>query len=1279
MRYARVPLLGLFSVLCLCVGGVAPALGAVSWWQLSSASRPANIKPGLAADEVQEVAVKSGGTFTLTVTTGTGHAFPTEGSNLLEEIVLTGGSLHLGDTIGLVDFGSAGDIFYIPPVNTTITAIGSGTLTMSAAAIRSAAARFSPPHLTASETTSAVPAGASPGQLENALAALPGIGAGNVEVTGPTGGPYQVTFRGPLAYQPVALMSASGSAQAGVSELVKGRADGEIAITAENLGDASVNAGTVPVTIADTLPPGLEAVGIAGIAPSPEGSFNLTPPIPCSLATLSCAFTGVVTPYEEIEARIAVRVRPGASPTEQNTVRVSGGDAPAASLGRPVRLTEQPSAYGIEDWRLRAEEEGGGLATQAGSHPFQVTGTVMLNEGLDTSPLSDAASFAEPVSLSKDIITKIPAGLIGDPVPIPRCTMSQFLANIATILNECPQQTAIGVVSVTVNEPRIIGIDLNRTIPLFNLEPYYGEPARFGFYLPEASVPVVLDTSLRDGPGEDYGVNVISNNISQIAGLLSVRVTFWGVPGDPRHDNVRGWGCLFATTGVRETNVPCKPSEEQHPFGFLTMPTSCNGPLQSSAEADSWTQPGVFGDFPDSEPLQALDGCNRLPFTPVMSAEPTTDRASAPSGLDFNLDFHDEGLTSSEGIAQSQLNKTIVKLPEGLTINPSAGVGLGGCTPEDYARETVSSIPGEGCPNDSKLGTVEIETPLLTQKIHGNIFIAQPYDNPSKSLVALYVVAKNPEVGVLVKLAGRVEPNPVTGQLTTIFENNPQLAFSHFNFHFREGQQAPLISPPACGTYSTQALLSPWSEPQSVLTDESSFQITKGFDGGACPSGGVPPFKPGIESGLLNNNAGSYSSFYLHLTRTDAEQEISGFSTNLPAGLTGDLSGIPFCPDAAIEAARTRTGAQEGASPSCPAASQIGHTLVGTGVGAVLAYVPGKLYLAGPFKGAPFSLVSVTSAVVGPFDLGTVVLRFGLNIDPYTARVSVTPNGSEQIPTILRGIVTHVRDIRVYVDRPHFTLNPTSCNPLSIGSTLTSPGGASSTVTSPFQASNCQGLGFKPAFKVSTTGKTSRKIGASLHVLLTYPTTQGSQANISQVKVDLPRQLPSRLTTLQKACTAHQFDANPAGCPAASRVGYAKAITPLIPVPLEGPAYFVSHGGESFPNLIIVLQGYGVTIDLVGDTFINEKTNITSSTFKAVPDQPVGSFELTLPQGPNSALAATGSLCNAKLTMPTLFTAQNGMVFKQSTPITTTGCHKAKKTKHKKAKHARAGRRGARR
>jgi hypothetical protein len=389
---------------------------------------------------------------------------------------------------------------------------------------------------------------------------------------------------------------------------------------------------------------------------------------------------------------------------------------------------------------------------------------------------------------------------------------------------------------VTVDEPYGFH-ELTFTQPLFNLEPYYGEPARFGFFVAPSGTPVVLDTSLRDRPGEDDGIDVNATNITQIAGLVSARVTVWGTPGDPRHDDARGWGCLRAARGAPALLRPaCILSEETKPTPFLVLPTSCTSAPVASVEADSWAAPGKLERLLPSEPLEMLGGCNHVPFTPTVEVKTTTQRASAPTGLDFNLDFDNEGLFNPEGLSQSELKDTVVTLPEGLTINPSAGVGLGGCSETQYASETVDSTPGAGCPDDSKLGTVEVRTPLLSSAIHGSLFIAQPYANQFGSLVAIYVVLKNPETGVLIRLAGKVTPNPTTGQLTTSFENNPQLPFTHFNFHFREGQQAPLVSPSLCGSYSTQSQLTSWSEPMSALTDSSSFTIDQGFDGGACPS-----------------------------------------------------------------------------------------------------------------------------------------------------------------------------------------------------------------------------------------------------------------------------------------------------------------------------------------------------------------------------------------------------------------------------------------------------------
>ena len=1035
--------------------------------------------------------------------------------------------------------------------------------------------------------------------------------------------------------------------------------EGTIVASVENFGDLRAGSEKSPVKIADVLPAGLKAIAITGA----KWFGNSFTALSCSLPALSCSLESPLAPYQQMEVRIRVKVQEGAQTGELNRVSVSGGGAPTSTLQRPITVSEEAVPFGVEDFELRAEEEGGALSTQAGSHPFQVTGTFVFNQEAEKTG-GGGKPEVFPAGLPKDIDTLVPPGLIGDPTPLGTCTLPQFShmrvngeSGVNLEENECPASTAIGMAAVTVEEPGLIGYT-SITVPVFNLEPAFGEPARFGFVVPLSGATITLDTALRSGPGEDYGVTVSSLNTTEQVGTLSAQVSLWGVPGDPRHDNSRGWACLFESEGL--SHGLCTPSTDRHPPAFLTMPTSCSGPLQASAQVNSWASPADFKSFFPSEALQSLDGCNRLSFSPSVSAKPSTNRASAPSGLDVNLDFHDEGLTSAEGLSQSHLKDSTVTLPEGLTVNPSAGVGLAGCRPSEYARETIGSAPGEGCPNSSKLGTVEVTTPLLPVAIHGSLYIAQPYENPFGSLIALYVVLKNPEKGILIKLAGRVSPDPLTGRLTTSFLNNPPVAFDHFNFHFREGQQAPLITPPTCGTYETQAQLVPYSEPSSLLSDFSPFQITEGFDGGPCPTG--VPFAPQLQAGMLGNNAASFSPFSLHLTRSDADAEISSFSTDMPPGLSGVLTGIPYCPESDIALARTKSGSAEEASPSCPQGSLLGHSLVGTGVGAVLAYTPGKVYLAGPYNGDPFSLLSVTSAVVGPFDLGTVVIRFGLRIDPHTTQVSVDPTASEPIPTIIQGIVTHVRDIRVMIDRPDFTLNPTSCDPMAISSTVAGNTGQRATISSRFQATNCQALKFAPKFSVSTSSKTSKANGASLSTKLAYPPNSlGSYANIAKVKVQLPKELPSRLTTLQKACTNAQFEANPAGCPAASFIGHATVHTQLLPVPLSGPAIFVSHGGEAFPSLEVVLQGDGVTVELIGTTLI--KKGVTSTTFRSTPDAPFSTFELTLPQGPYSALAANADLCASKLTMPSEFLAQNGALLRQNTPIAVSGCKKHKPTR----------------
>ncbi len=907
---------------------------------------------------------------------------------------------------------------------------------------------------------------------------------------------------------------------------------------------------------------------------------------------------------------------------------------------------------------------------------------------------------------ARNIIVNLPAGFDASNTAVSTCTTSQLLSQgpdfehqAEALMPACPLSSEVGRITLD------FGGEL-ATFPIFNMEvSSFGVAAVLGFRV--FASPETLIVSVRPG---DTGLTVTSPEIESLGEVRNISVTIWGVPAAHEHDLERQQVCLESEKvcsnyygGPQPYSGVVKP--------YLSNPTSC-GPFEASMKADSWEDPAVWSEA--TTRVGPIGECERVPFEPSVVVQPTTRFVESPSGLDVSL-VVPQSWSEPETVATANLKDTTLALPVGMTANPSLASGLGACTPAEYEAEGSGSLPGEGCPAESKIGSIEIETPLLTEKLDGAVYIAKPYDNPFDSLLGLYIVARDPTRGVLIKAAGKIEPNPVTGQLVTTFGatpafeglpasvGTPQQPFSRFTLKFRPGATAPLVSPPACGTYTAQAALTPWSDPLVPRLVSNSFQIENGIGGGACPAGGVPPFHPSLIAGTLNNSAGSYSQMDIHIARNDGEQEITRFSSILPPGLTANLSGIPFCPDGDIEAAKTVTGAQEEAAPSCPAASEIGHSLVGAGVGSVLAYTPGKIYLAGPYNGAPFSVVSITSAKVGPFDLGTVVIRFALEINPETGVVTVDAKASDPIPHIIKGIVIHVRDIHVYIDRANFMLNPTNCDPENFAATV---GGGGADPTDPadqqfvttndsFQLANCQNLKFEPKFSVSTSAKTSRADGASLTAKLAIPGALGSQANISRVKVELPEQLPSRLPTLQKACTAAQFETNPSGCPSASIIGHAKAITPILPVPLEGPAYFVSHGGEGWPSLVVVLQGYGVTIDLTGTTFIS-KAGVTSTTFKTVPDEPVTSFELTLPEGPYSALTALGNLCAttktitvkkkvtvkihgrkktitrkvkqtepATLQMPTEFVAQNGAELHQTTPITVTGCPKAHLAKAK--------------
>jgi hypothetical protein len=664
------------------------------------------------------------------------------------------------------------------------------------------------------------------------------------------------------------------------------------------------------------------------------------------------------------------------------------------------------------------------------------------------------------------------------------------------------------------------------------------------------------------------------------------------------------------------------------------------------SEADLFNHDGPFYPASPEEwgPQQALVGCDRIPFSPSVTVEPSNHQADTPTGLTIAFKLPQDGLLNPTGIATDDVKKTVVTLPAGISVSPSAASGLEGCS---LAQIGLHDGNQPACPDGSKIGSVDIDSPLMEEHLTGSIYLAKQSENPFGSLMAIYLVAK--AHGVVLKLPGRVDLNPVTGQLVTTVDNSPQLPFNTLKVEFKGGPRSPLVNPHTCGTYTAGAELTPWSgNPPAHVA--GSFQITTGPNGAACPT--PAQFAPGFTVGTTDNQAGGFSPLTLTMSRADGDQQLGGVTIKTPTGLLGVLSSVALCAE------------PQAAQGTCGSASQIGELVAAAGAGPNPFYVTGgKVYITGPYEGAPFGLSVVVPAKAGPFDLGTVVVRGTIRVDPHTAALTVS---TDPLPTILQGIPLDLRVINVTIDRPGFMFNPTNCNPLSISGTLTGGAGLTEPVGLPFQVTNCAILGFKPSFKVSTNGKTSRKNGASLDALLTYPKgALGKQANIAKVKVSLPRQLPSRLETLQKACPAETFNADPASCPTASKIGSATANTPVLPVPLTGPVYFVSHGGKAFPDLIVVLQGYGVTVDLVGNTLISK--GITSTTFNTVPDVPITSFQLKLPQGPHSALAANGNLCTTNLKMPTLFIAQDGTTIKQSTSIDPTGCAKHKpRRKHKK-------------
>jgi hypothetical protein len=1131
------------------------------------------------------------------------------------------------------------------------------------------------------EATAKIAYNASAATVQSALDALPKISRGGTGKVLVEGGPgdatgseaYRVTFAGAWSYVNVAQMTVDTSGLTGGPEAAfvttpvqGGDGEGVIRVTAVNVGDAPTSG---VVTIAEKLSEGVTPAGVEGFSAFEEGGTK--PPLSCG--ALMCTYSRPVLPGQSLVMEVHVSVPPKAPGELVSDATVSGGGAAEDDVSARTPISEAIAPFGIAPGSYFATLS----SVEAGSHPNLTTAFAVTSE-LNPQHLPVAAGELHDVHIA------LPAGFVADanPANMPRCAQADFYAG------KCPSDTLVGTATVLVS----LGLPSTvktGTVPVYNVVPASGRVVDFGFNATQ-KVWVHIFAHLRTG--SDYGATATVEDVSETANTLASTVTIWGVPAD------------MSGPGVAEMHIPESgtlvsfgaPNAAVAAMPFTTAPTSCGEPLSTLLEVDSWQQVGIMHGAESSMP--ALRGCEALDFAPELTLEPARGTtADSPAGLAVHLKVPQQVSENPQGVAEAAVKNTEVTLPAALQVNPAAASGLVGCSEADigfvgleartgrplFEEETEAQRLGtatqKDCPEASAIGRVKISTPLLAAPLDGNVYQAAQGDNPFKSLLALYVVAENKEAGVRVRLAGEVKVAE-DGQLTATFDQTPQVPFEDFKLEFFGGGRGALATT-GCGPYQTSGETEPWSGGRAA-TLGWEFSVRDAPNGAPCSSLGG--FRPSFTAGTSNNAGGQFSAFVLRLGRNDTEQTLSTVSTTMPPGLAGMIANAQECPEAQANAG------------DCPAASQIGHVQVAAGVGSEPVVLPqaGKpedpVYLTGPYKGAPFGISIVAHAEAGPFNLGTVVVRGKIDVDPHTAQVTVE---SEPMPTRLQGIPLDVRSVLVTIDKPSFMFNPTNCGPLSITGKIASSEGASASVATHFEAADCASLPFDPGFAVSTKAKHTRRNGAYLHVTVT---SKAGQANIKSVHVELPKVMPSRDETLKQACAATQFASNPALCPDGARVGYAIVHTPILPVPLSGPAILVSHGGSGFPDLDIVLQGDGVTVDLSGSTNISRK-GITSSDFRSVPDVPINKFDLALPTGPHSILAATANLCTKTVTkrvrakvhgrvvhrkrrlkvkrtlvMPVTITGQNGAVLRQSTKIAVAGCAKAKKNgKVKGGKHPR--------
>jgi hypothetical protein len=982
-----------------------------------------------------------------------------------------------------------------------------------------------------------------------------------------------------------------------------------------------------------------------------------TPADPSGASSLSCFMLAFVDRHSLTQAVLPVVVDPGVAQGTQLTssFTVSGGGASdAASTVDTTRVSATPPGFGVGalDGQVSSDAAGDPF-TQAGGHPYSASVSIDFNTLENPNPFIGALWPVEP---TKDVVVDLPAGLAGYPPTAAKCTAAELVGARSGFQPTplCPPSSQVGTTLVRVNG--FAATSVFGPLPVYNMVPPPDVPARFGFNV--AGSVVTLDARVL--ADENYRVAIAAVNAPEALPVASTTVTLWGVPADPSHDNERGCAGENEPFLTGQSGPTCPSGAPQ--VAFLRNPSSCTDPsnpgadgLTTTAHIDSWAHPGpvnadgspVVSDprwvsasfvshlppaYPNPPsawgPDQLPTGCDQVPFDPTLSASvPAPAKTSSPSGLTVDLNLPQS--SDPTAIGEGDLKKAVVTFPAGMRVSPSSADGLGGCSPDEIALHQNSDPT---CPDNSKIGTLSITTPLLDQPLSGSVYLATPNQNPFNSLVAIYLVVKGP--GVVIKLPGRVDLDPTTGQVSTTFDNQPQLPFSNLHLELKGGPRSPLMTPDQCGTYTTKAVMTSWSG--KTVESDSTFSLSADGSGAPCPPAG---FDPQITAGTENPIAGGESTFSLRLTRSDLDQELASLALYTPGGATGRIASTVLCPDAAANAG------------TCVDGSKIGDVTVGAGAGTNPFFITnGRAYITGPYKGAAFGLSIVVPAVAGPFDLGNVVVRSAIFIDHQSAALKVV---SDPLPTILQGIPLDVRDVRVRIDRPHFFINPTSCAEKRIFSTVGSTQGTIAHPSVRFQMGECASLAHVAKLAFADGGRGHTHAGVSTPLTTTLTTTPG--ANLRSVSVTLPGTLNALLPVVNQACSLAAYNAG--HCGSRARVGSAVAVTPLLRDPLRGSVYFVKNPARAIPDLMVALRGQ-VNLDVTGKVAIPGGRRLATR-FDTIPDAPITKFTLRLVSGRNGPLGIVTDLCSAKAraavaTIGLRF--QNGAIEHTSVHIRTNGC-----------------------